>query len=148
MRPVLLLHGPNLNFLGRRDARHYGTITLTELESKARAWGRELGFDVQAFQSNHEGQLIDKVQEAAGWAAGAVVNAGALSHTSYALHDALLDFDKPVVEVHLSNVNEREPWRKISVLRPACAAAVEGRGADGYRNALQALARILAAAPE
>jgi 3-dehydroquinate dehydratase-2 len=143
MRKVLLLSGPNLNLLGQRDPAQYGTLTLAELEDKARAWGLDLGLEVTPFQSNHEGALIDALQEARAWAAGAVVNPGALTHYSYALHDALVDFARPVIEVHLSKVSEREAWRRVSVVRPACRAHIEGLGTEGYRVALQQLAALL-----
>ena len=95
---------------------------------------------MRAFQSNHEGALIDEIQRATGECCGALVNLGALTHTSYALHDALLDFGRPVVEVHLSRISEREPWRRVSVIRPACVGVVEGRGIAGYDEALDLLA--------
>lgn len=143
MADLLLMHGPNLNWLGRRDPEHYGTITLDQLENRVAEWGAEFGLAVRPFQSNHEGALIDQLQQAAAWAAAAIVNLGALSHSSYALHDALLDFGRPVVEVHLSSVHQRESWRRTSVIRPACVTAIEGQGVDGYRLALQTLAREL-----
>ena len=140
MSRVLLLHGPNLNMLGRRDPAHYGAQTLNELVDQVRAWAAERGWDISHLQSNHEGVLIDALQEARDWADGALVNAGALTHTSRALHDAVVDFSKPVIEVHLSKISEREEWRRVSVLRPACAGFVEGHGAEGYRMALEKLA--------
>ncbi len=144
MKRVLMLSGPNLNLLGQRDPAQYGTLTLPQLEEQARAWARDLGLDLAAFQSNHEGALIDALQDARGWAAGAVINPGALTHTSYALHDALVDFARPVIEVHLSKVSEREAWRRVSVVRPACRGHVEGLGAEGYRVAIEQLAALLA----
>lgn len=144
MRPVLMLSGPNLNFLGRRDPAQYGTVTLAQLEAQVTAWGAELGLAVRPFQSNHEGALIDTLQHAHGWAQGAVINPGAFTHYSYALHDALVDFGRPVIEVHLSKVSEREAWRRVSVVRPACRGHVEGLGAAGYRVALATLAELLA----
>lgn len=140
---ILLLHGPNLNLLGERDPEHYGRIRLAELVEGVRAWADEAGLDLRAVQSNHEGSLIDALQEARRWASGAIVNAGALTHTSYALHDALLDFARPVVEVHLSRISERETWRRTSVIGPACAHAVEGQGPEGYRQAVRWLAAHL-----
>lgn len=139
MKSVLLLHGANLNRLGKRDPEHYGTVTLSDLVERVRSHGRTLGLRVQAFASNHEGELIDAIQEATSWADGAIVNLGAYSHTSYALHDAIVDFGRPVVEVHLSKVSEREPWRRTSVIRPACVAGFEGLGPEGYDRALDAL---------
>ncbi len=141
MRRLLLLHGPNLNRLGRRDPEHYGTVTLADIERHVRAVASAHGFDeVRAFQSNHEGALIDEIQRAADDCHAAIVNLGALTHTSYALHDALVDFGRPVVEVHLSRISRREPWRRVSVIRPACIGAVEGRGIAGYDEALRRLA--------
>jgi 3-dehydroquinate dehydratase-2 len=141
---ILLLHGPNLNLLGARDPEHYGDLTLSELVEGVRGWAGDAGLSLRAVQSNHEGALIDALQDARTWASGAIVNAGALTHTSYALHDALLDFARPTVEVHLSRVSEREIWRRTSVIRPACAAAIEGKGPEGYREAVVWLAaRIL-----
>lgn len=139
MKRLLLLHGPNLNMLGRRDPSLYGSQTLEELVDQVRGWAAERGFELVHLQSNHEGALIDALQERRDWASGALVNAGALTHTSRALHDALLDFAKPVVEVHLSKVSERETWRRESVLRSACVGYVEGLGAEGYRVALDKL---------
>ncbi len=139
MRRILLLHGPNLNRLGRRDVHHYGTASHSELVEQVKVWAQERDATVRAFQSNHEGSLIDALQEQGDWADGALVNFGALSHTSYALHDALVDYGKPVVEVHLSKISEREPWRRVSVTRPACVDGVEGLGPEGYRVALEAL---------
>jgi 3-dehydroquinate dehydratase-2 len=139
MNNVLLLHGVNLNALGRRDPRHYGTASLDELVERVREWATERGLTLRHEQSNHEGDLVDALQEQREWADGALINAGAWTHTSYALHDALVDFGKPVVEVHLSEVSEREAWRRVSVLRPACVAHVEGRGVEGYRVALDRL---------
>ena len=138
-----MLPGPNLNRLGERDPAHYGRVTLAELVGRVRGWAGEVGLGVRAVQSNHEGALIDALQDAAAWASGAIVNAGALTHTSYALHDALLDFSGPVAEVHLSRISEREPWRRVSVLRPACGALFEGEGPEGYRKAVSWLAAEL-----
>ncbi len=143
-RTLLVLHGPNLNRLGRRDPAHYGTLTLPQLEARVAAWAAERGARTVFVQSNHEGALIDALQHHAGTVDGALVNLGAFTHTSYALLDALLDFGKPVVEVHLSRLAEREAWRQVSVVRPACVAAVDGKGADGYREALELLLSAIA----
>lgn len=144
MKNVLLVHGPNLNRLGRRDAQHYGTVSHADLVAQVKLWAQERGAIVRAYQSNHEGSLIDVLQEQGDWAEGALVNLGALSHSSYALHDALLDFGKPVVEVHLSKISGREAWRRVSVTRPACVDGVEGLGPEGYRVALESLLAHLA----
>ena len=135
MKIILLIHGPNLNMLGKRDENHYGTLTLEELEDKVMDAATD--FQVHAFQSNHEGQLIDFIQES--HADGILINPGALTHYSYALHDALVDKNVPTVEVHLSDVEAREEWRKISVTAPACMAKISGKGPDGYLEALELL---------
>lgn len=142
MRPVLMLSGPNLNFLGRRDPAVYGRVTLTELERQVTAWGIEAGLEVRTFQSNYEGALIEALQKARTWAHAALINPGALAHYSYALHDALVDFGRPVIEVHLSRVSAREPWRRKSVTRSACVGFIEGLGQEGYRLALTRLAEL------
>lgn len=137
---VLLLNGPNLNLLGTRRPEVYGSTTLAELEQLATAWAAELGIvDLDTFQSNHEGQLIDRLHDARGTSDGVVFNPGALTHYSYALHDAIEAVDIPAVEVHISNVEEREGWRRQSVIRPACVHTIYGRGVDGYRWALRHL---------
>jgi 3-dehydroquinate dehydratase-2 len=137
---VLLLHGPNLNLLGSREPKIYGTATLTELVERCRQWAEDLGIELEAHQSNHEGVLIDLIHDAIGRCDGIVINPGAFAHTSYALHDALTAAGIPAVEVHLSDISAREEWRAVSVTSPACAATFSGRGADGYRSALQHLA--------
>jgi 3-dehydroquinate dehydratase II len=137
---VLVVNGPNLNLLGVRRPEVYGTATLAELEERCRAWGAALGIEVETFQSNHEGAIIDRLHEALGRCDGIVLNPGALAHYSYALHDAVEAIALPVIEVHLSNIAEREEWRARSVVSPACAATISGHGAGGYREALEFLA--------
>jgi 3-dehydroquinate dehydratase type II len=139
MRRVLVLNGPNLNLLGSRRPDVYGSTTLADLERLCAAWGTRLGVEVESFQSNHEGSLIDRLHAAMGTIDGLVINPGALTHTSYALHDALEAVEIPAVEVHISNVEEREPWRRISVTGPACVHRIYGRGIYGYQNALSHL---------
>ncbi|HUP01179.1 MAG TPA: type II 3-dehydroquinate dehydratase [Gemmatimonadota bacterium] len=141
---VLVLNGPNLNRLGEREVAIYGRRSLTEIEAGLAPEAGRLGVQLEWVQSNHEGALIDRLEERSGWADGALLNAGALTHTSYALADAVRAFGKPVVEVHLSNVHARERWRRRSVLAPACAGGVYGFGADSYRVGLEALVRLLA----
>ena len=136
---VALLHGPNLNMLGRRPAAHYGTITLAELEAQVRAWGDELGMSVATFQTNHEGAFLDHVHGLLGAVDGVVVNPGAWTHYQWSIRDALETLGVPFVEVHLSNVEEREPHRRVSVIRDLAAAAIWGKGPDGYREALELL---------
>ena len=140
MRAVLVLNGPNLNLLGTREPEIYGTTTLPELDDMCIAWGGDLELDVTTFQSNHEGELIDRVQAAAGSVDGLVVNAGALTHYSYALYDALVAVGIPTVEVHISDIHAREEWRRHSVIRPACLTQITGEGLAGYHRALQVLA--------
>lgn len=134
---VLLLNGPNLGTLGRRQPEIYGTTTLAEIVDAARAHAERRGSTVLAFQSNHEGALIDRLEEADYDAV--VVNPGALAHTSYALHDALVGCGRPAIEVHISDITKREPWRHVSVIAPATTARVIGKGWRGYLEALDLL---------
>jgi len=140
MTNVLVINGPNLNLLGTRQPDIYGTTSLTELDKMCIGWGTELGLTVEVFQSNHEGAIIDRIQAAAGEVSGIVINAGALTHYSYALYDALVAVGLPTVEVHISDIYAREPWRRQSVIRPACLAQISGEGLEGYARALRILA--------
>ena len=146
MSSILVLNGPNLNLLGTREPAVYGSTTLDEVRALCEACGRRLGLAVDFRQSNHEGVLIDWIHEAgaafrAGTLRGVVFNAGAYTHTSVALHDAIKGAGVPVVEVHISNVHAREPFRHHSFLSPAPAAIVVGFGIDGYALAMEGLAR-------
>lgn len=145
MSRILLIHGPNLNLLGRRDAKHYGEKTLTDIEELVRSEARKAGHEVMAFQSNHEGALIDWIQNESGSAEGIIVNPGALTHYSYALRDALEDSRLPCVEVHLSDIASREEWRHASVTASACIAQVSGKKEKGYLEALRLLVSRLEA---
>lgn len=136
MRRVLVLNGPNLDLLGIREPEIYGRTSLAGLADAVRTWGRELGFDVEHFQSNHEGELVEHVHDAAQRFEGIIINAGALTHYSYSLHDALTAVEVPAVEIHISNIKAREPWRRHSVIGAACVASIYGRGVPGYRWAL------------
>lgn len=136
---IALLHGPNLNMLGRRAAVHYGTVTLPDLEARVREWGADLGMQVATFQTNHEGAFLEHVHGLVGAVDGVVVNPGAWTHYQWSIRDALEMLGVPFVEVHLSNIEEREPHRRISVIRDLATAAVWGKGPDGYREALQIL---------
>ena len=137
---VIVLNGVNLNVVGRREPELYGGLSLAELESRIYGWASALGLTVLCRQTNNEGQYIDWCHEALDWADGVVVNPAAWTHYSYAIHDALELFRVPVVEVHLSNVEEREEWRRHSVLADIAAARVIGKGPNGYREALEYLA--------
>jgi len=138
---VLLIHGPNLNLLGTREPEVYGSATLNELEDRCRSWANEFGIEIETFQSNHEGELIDRIHDAIGACQGIVINPGALSHYSYALHDAITAAGLPTVEVHISDIEAREEWRSRSVTGPACLAVISGHGPDGYRQALGLLSQ-------
>jgi 3-dehydroquinate dehydratase-2 len=139
---VLVIHGPNLNMLGKREPEIYGTTTLAQIDERLRRRGLELGCIVSTFQSNHEGALIDHLQAHADGADGIVINPGALSHYSYALYDALRATGKPVVEVHLTNPQARpEVWRHHSVTAAAARTVIAGEGPAGYERALELLAR-------
>ncbi|MBX3313500.1 MAG: 3-dehydroquinate dehydratase [Actinobacteria bacterium] len=143
-RPVvLLLSGPNLNLLGERDPAIYGTATLAEHVATAAAAATAAGLDLEHLQSNHEGDLIDAIHAARGRCAAIVVNPGALTHYAWSLHDALDAFDGPVVELHLSDPKQREPWRHLSVVEPVADRTVAGLGGDGYRIAVEVVADLL-----
>ena len=136
---VLVVNGPNLNLLGTRRPEVYGTTTLGELDELCRTWGTELGCTVTVFQSNHEGAIIDRLHEAIGRCDGIVINPGALTHYSYALRDAIEAVDIPTVEVHISDIAAREPWRASSVITEVCVASITGQGVAGYRRAIEVL---------
>jgi 3-dehydroquinate dehydratase-2 len=141
---VEVMHGVNLDVLGRRAPAHYGSITLTELEVRVKRFARDLGLETTFSQTNHEGEFCEALHEAAQIADGLILNPGAWTHYSYAIRDALEVAGLPAVEVHLSAVSEREEWRRTSVIRPLCLGAVEGQGVDGYRRALELLREELA----
>jgi 3-dehydroquinate dehydratase II len=141
---VEVLNGVNLDVLGRRDPETYGGLSINELESRIYAWGSELGLAVRCRQTNSEGQYIEWLHELWEQAEGVVVNPAAWTHYSYAIRDAVELLDVPVVEVHLSNVDEREDWRRVSVISDLAAKRVIGMGPEGYREALEFLAETLA----
>jgi 3-dehydroquinate dehydratase-2 len=134
---ILLLNGPNLNLLGEREPEVYGKTTLPELEAQVQARAQELGAVLRAFQSNHEGELIDELHQARRWANGVIFNPGAYTHYSYALRDAISGTRLRVVEVHLSDILAREPFRAVSVIEDVCAHRVMGKGVPGYLEALE-----------
>ncbi len=144
---ILLLNGPNLNLLGRRAPEVYGSATLDDVAEQCRARAALLGHRLKSLQSNHEGELIDAIHAARDTTDGIVFNPGAFSHTSYALHDAIEAVEIPTVEIHISNVREREPWRRISVTEPACAHQIFGRGVTGYLDAISHLHYLKAHPP-
>jgi 3-dehydroquinate dehydratase-2 len=140
---VRVLHGVNLDQLGRRDPGHYGTGSLDELARRVRGFGRDLGLEVTFDQTNHEGEYCEFLHEAPEFADALVLNPGAWTHYSWAIHDALELAKLPAVEVHLSKVDEREEWRRVSVIRDLCVGSVSGDGVDGYRRALELLLKEL-----
>ena len=137
---VVVLNGANLNAIGDRDPELYGSLGIAELETQIYAWGRELGCSVRCLQTNSEGQFIDWCHEARRSADGLIVNPGAWTHYSYAIRDALELWSCPVVEVHLSDIEKREEWRRFSVIADVVTERVIGKGPDGYREALVLLA--------
>jgi 3-dehydroquinate dehydratase II len=140
---VLLLSGPNLNLLGQREPEIYGTTTLDDHVKAARAAAEEAGFELEHLQSNHEGELIDAIHRARGRCAAIVINPGAFTHYAWGIHDALAAFEGPVVEVHISNPNAREPWRHTSVVSPVATGTIAGLGGHGYTLAIDAVRRLL-----
>ena len=136
---VVVLNGVNLDVLGRRDPELYGGLSLSELETRIYEWASELRCHVRCRQTNNEGEYVDWCHDALDWADGVIVNPGAWTHYSYAIHDALELLTAPVVEVHLSNTDEREEWRRTSVIADLAAKRVIGKGPEGYREALEFL---------
>lgn len=136
---IEVMHGVNLDQLGRRDPALYGGLLFAQLERGISDAAAALGLETRFFQTNHEGEFVEHLHRLEGLADGIVLNPGAWTHYSYAIHDALELTGLPAVEVHLSNVDSREPWRRVSVLRELCLARVAGKGADGYREALEHL---------
>jgi 3-dehydroquinate dehydratase-2 len=140
---VLLLHGPNLNLLGQREPEIYGTATLQDHVETARVEAQRFSIEIVASQSNHEGELVDHIHRARGRCDGIIINPGAFTHYAWSIHDALAAFDGPVIELHLSNPDAREPWRRTSVVAPVARGSIVGFGGHGYSLAVQAIARLL-----
>jgi 3-dehydroquinate dehydratase II len=133
---VAVLNGVNLDVLAQRDPNLYGGLSYGELETRIYAWARELDCSARCFQTNHEGQFVEWCHDSTRWAGGLIVNPGAWSHYSYAIRDALELCGAPVVEVHLSNIDEREEWRRQSVITDVVAHRIVGKGPEGYKEAL------------
>ncbi len=140
---ILIINGPNLNNLGKRDPEQYGSVTLGDIEARVGEKARSLGMDVDFFQSNHEGAIVDYIQGSSPDAAGIVINAGAITHYGLSLRDALSDAGLPIMEVHLSNIHARESFRHHSVVAPIAIGQIAGLGWRGYLYALEFLAAHL-----
>jgi 3-dehydroquinate dehydratase-2 len=140
---IEVMHGVNMNMLGRRAQVHYGTLSLPELELRVGEYASELGLELRFFQTNSEAEFVDHLHRLEGMADGILLNPGAWTHYSWAIHDALEIAALPAVEVHLSAVDEREPWRRVSVVSDLCLATISGDGVEGYREALVRLSQEL-----
>jgi 3-dehydroquinate dehydratase-2 len=142
-KKILVIHGPNLNMLGQREPDIYGLQSLDEINARLLSLGQKLGLEIETFQSNHEGEIVDRIQLAVGSCDGILINPAAYTHTSIAIRDALSLLDIPVVEIHLSNIYKREPFRHKSLIADIAAARISGFGAQGYLLALQGLAALI-----
>ncbi len=142
-KKIMVIHGPNLNMLGKREPGVYGIATLDDVNRMLERHATDLGLVMEAFQSNHEGELVDKIQEAVNTCNGMIINPAAYTHTSVAIKDALLLLDVPVVEVHISNVYKRESFRHVSMVSDVVTGKIVGLGVHGYKLALNALAEMV-----
>jgi 3-dehydroquinate dehydratase-2 len=140
---ILVIHGPNLNMLGKREPEIYGDQSLDEIDAQLLKLGEKLGMGIETFQSNHEGEIVDRIQQAVGSSDGILINPAAYTHTSIAIRDALSLLEVPVIEIHLSNIYQREPFRHNSLIADIAAARIAGFGARGYMMALEGLAGLL-----
>jgi 3-dehydroquinate dehydratase-2 len=136
---IEVLHGVNLNMLGQRDPLHYGTLTLADLDRQIVSWAAELGLEASCFQTNAESEYVERLHSLRGQVDGVILNPGSWTHYAYSIHDALELTGLRAVEVHLSDVQTREPWRRLSVIGDLCLATFSGKGPDGYKLALQRL---------
>ena len=142
-KKILVIHGPNLNMLGQREPHIYGHQSLGEINAQLQALGEKLGIDIENFQSNHEGAIVEKIQQTIDSYHGLMINPAAYTHTSIAIRDALVLLSVPVVEIHLSNIHQREPFRHKSMIADVVNARISGFGADGYLLGLEGLAKIM-----
>lgn len=140
---VLIVHGPNLNMLGKREPEIYGSTTLDEINAGLKALGEELGLETESFQSNYEGAIVEKIQSAMGLCSGLIINPAAYTHTSIAIRDAVLLLNCPVIEIHLSNIYKREAFRHKSMIADIATAQISGFGVQGYYLALEGLAEMI-----
>ncbi len=141
---ILVIHGPNLNMLGKREPETYGHTTLEEVNSELVKLGKSMGVAVETFQSNHEGDIIDRIQQAIGACTGLIINPAAYTHTSIAIRDALLLLDIPIIEVHISDISKRESFRHASMITDISTDQVVGRGVRGYSIGLETIAKLIA----
>ena len=140
---ILVINGVNMNMLGIREPEKYGTLTLKDLEKELYAYSFELGIDIETYQSNHEGEIVEKIQQAIHYADGIILNAAAFTHTSVAIRDAISAINIPVVEVHMTNIHAREDFRQKSLIAPICIGQISGFGTDSYKLALKGLCNFL-----
>jgi 3-dehydroquinate dehydratase II len=143
LKKILVIHGPNLNMLGKREPDVYGTETLQDIDTELKRRSDHLEIELITFQSNHEGAIVDAIQDAMGKFSGVIINPAAYTHTSIAIRDALLLLDVPIIEVHLSNIHAREPFRHKSMISDIARAQISGLGAQGYFSALKSISEMI-----